>query len=274
MDAGCPSDATSGAVTSVFCILTPWYVVQASFFYLWGMPFCSVTYCRQAQCGREIRFCKHHEWWEAVSEEKSRSVPEFGANFPVVSFLPGKFPSHCGNSMSHLQKIIFLARKAWKLFQMAVAKVSEPPHLGSAEGGHPDLFRFPRFLPICSALRSLFSGMPWLFRFALISSDLFSEQIRTNQNPFCPPLWRVPESGLSEFIKLRASTLKVFRKVLPGMNVGQAQPSRDFESGISTENANVAPALAFDVCQSPIQNVPILCSRERERPLSKILTRK
>ena len=53
------------------------------------------------------------------------------------------------------------------------------PGLGSAERGPPDLFRFPRSLPICSDLRSLFSGM---FRFApicsgvsLICSDLFSE---------------------------------------------------------------------------------------------------
>ena len=53
------------------------------------------------------------------------------------------------------------------------------PNLGSAEGGHPDLFRFVFcYLPICS--------------------DLFSEQIRTNQNksgkplsadPFCKFPW-------------------------------------------------------------------------------------
>ena len=33
------------------------------------------------------------------------------------------------------------------------------PELGSVEGGHPDLFRFLRFLPICSDLRSLLSGI-------------------------------------------------------------------------------------------------------------------
>ena len=32
--------------------------------------------------------------------------------------------------------------------------------LGSAEGGHPDLFRFPGLLPNCSDFRSLFSGIP------------------------------------------------------------------------------------------------------------------
>ena len=67
--------------------------------------------------------------------------------------------------------------------------------MGSAEGGHPDLFRFPRFLRICSDLRSLLSGIPRFVpicsvRFALISSDCSdykSEQIRTDQgNPFLP----------------------------------------------------------------------------------------
>ena len=38
------------------------------------------------------------------------------------------------------------------------------PSLGSAEGGQPDLFRFPRSLPICSYLRSLFREYPDLFR--------------------------------------------------------------------------------------------------------------
>ena len=65
------------------------------------------------------------------------------------------------------------------------------PGLASAEGGYPDLFRFPRFLPICSDLRSLFSGMP---RFVPICSDLFRFVFRANQNksgkllssdPFC-----------------------------------------------------------------------------------------
>ena len=56
-----------------------------------------------------------------------------------------------------------------------------------------DLFRFPRFLPICSDFRSVFSGIP---RFAPICSDLLrflpiccfqKEQFRTNQgNPFLP----------------------------------------------------------------------------------------
>ena len=61
--------------------------------------------------------------------------------------------------------------------------------LGSPEGGHPDLFRFPRFssdlfwfallvcgnAPICSDLSQ------FVFRYFPICSTLFSEQIRTNQ---------------------------------------------------------------------------------------------
>ena len=60
------------------------------------------------------------------------------------------------------------------------------PDLGSAEGGHPDLFRVPRFLPICSNLRSLFSGFVPLCSELPICSDLLrflqivSEQIRAN----------------------------------------------------------------------------------------------
>ena len=63
--------------------------------------------------------------------------------------------------------------------------------LGSPEGGHPDLFRFPRFLPICPDLRSFFSGMP---RFVPISADLFSEQIGTNQGipPSADPFGNSP----------------------------------------------------------------------------------
>ena len=71
---------------------------------------------------------------------------------------------------------------------------SEPPIWGRQNGVTPmcsDLFDFPRFLPICSDLRSLFSGIPRfvlicsdLLRFLPICSDLF---FRTDQgNPFLP----------------------------------------------------------------------------------------
>ena len=91
--------------------------------------------------------------------------------------------------------------------------------MGSARESHPDLFRCPRSLPICSDLRSLFwrklfrfapfsselfrfallsnclRENPDLFRVAPFSSDLFSTQIRTNKSgkplsadPFCKSL--------------------------------------------------------------------------------------
>ena len=53
--------------------------------------------------------------------------------------------------------------------------------MGSGEGGHPDLFRCPRFLRICSDLRSLFSGMRHADLFRLVS-DFFQFVFRTNQN--------------------------------------------------------------------------------------------
>ena len=63
------------------------------------------------------------------------------------------------------------------------------PCLGSREGGHLDLFRFVRFLSICSDLRCLFSEIP---RFVPICSDFFrSVPIRGHQrnslspDPFC-----------------------------------------------------------------------------------------
>ena len=81
---------------------------------------------------------------------------------------------------------------------------SEPPIWGQQKGVTPicsDLFRFARFLPICSDLRSLFSGMPRflpicsdLLRFLPICSDLFSEQIR--ETPFCRPLLQIPRQNL------------------------------------------------------------------------------
>ena len=60
------------------------------------------------------------------------------------------------------------------------------PDLGLADRGHPDLFRFPRSLPICSEFRSLFRACTDLFRFAPISSDLFSEKVMETR--FCRPL--------------------------------------------------------------------------------------
>ena len=65
------------------------------------------------------------------------------------------------------------------------------PNLGSQERGHLDLFQFPHILPICSDLRSLFSGMP---RFVPTCSNFFwfvFRTIRTNSaDSFCKsPNW-------------------------------------------------------------------------------------
>ena len=60
------------------------------------------------------------------------------------------------------------------------AAESEPPVWGRAEGGHPDLFRFPLFLPFCSDLHFLFAGIS---RFVPICSGVC---FRTNQNPDLP----------------------------------------------------------------------------------------
>ena len=68
------------------------------------------------------------------------------------------------------------------------------PGLGSAEGGHPDLFRFVPISPFSSDLFRfallVFGNTPIcsdLFRFAPFSSDLFRFVFRTNQgNPFLP----------------------------------------------------------------------------------------
>ena len=84
---------------------------------------------------------------------------------------------------------------------LGVLNQRKAPTLGSAERLHADLFRFPRFLPICSDLRSIlvFGNTPIcsdLFRFAPIASDLFSEQIR--ETPFCQPLLQVSDQRKAE----------------------------------------------------------------------------
>ena len=79
-----------------------------------------------------------------------------------------------------------LAMYTAPIFKMTL-QIGAPDDLGSAEGDHPDLFRFPRFLPICSDLRSLFPGMP---RFVPICSVFFQfvPAFRTNQNKLGKPL--------------------------------------------------------------------------------------
>ena len=77
------------------------------------------------------------------------------------------------------------------------------PALGSAERGHPDFFRFVPISPFSSDLfrfAVLVFGNALicsdLFRFLPICSDLFSEQIRTNQgNPFLPTPFANPREN-------------------------------------------------------------------------------
>ena len=85
-------------------------------------------------------------------------------------------------------------------FLLARAIWNEAPDLGSAEGDHPDLFRFVPISPFSSDLRSLFSGVPRFvpicsvfFRFVPLCFQNKSEQIR--ETPFCPPLLQIPHIG-------------------------------------------------------------------------------
>ena len=71
----------------------------------------------------------------------------------------------------------------------------DSPDLGSAEGGHPILFRFVPISPFSSDLFRfaflVFGNTPIcsdLFRFAPFSSDLFRFVFRTNQNKSGKPL--------------------------------------------------------------------------------------
>ena len=65
--------------------------------------------------------------------------------------------------------------------------------MGSAEGDHPDLFRFVPISPFSSdlfrfAFLNCFQECPDLFRFVPFSSDLFRFVFRTNQNKSGKPL--------------------------------------------------------------------------------------
>ena len=65
------------------------------------------------------------------------------------------------------------------------------PGLGSAERGHPNLFRFPRFLRFVPIWAPCFGNTPIcsdLFRFLPICSVFFRFVFRTNQNTSGKPL--------------------------------------------------------------------------------------
>ena len=89
--------------------------------------------------------------------------------------------------------------------------------MGSAEGGHPDLFRFPHFLLICVPCFQY----PDLFCFAPLSSDSFSEQIR--ENPLLPtPFLQVPNPPS------QCPPLQDICGVLPQSPLHLWQPPRSF----------------------------------------------
>ena len=123
---------------------------------------------------------------------------------------------HCSGNLSGSECEHFRLHgiSCWLAFE--ITSMFGAPTLGSAERGHPDLFRFVPFssdlfrfallvfgnTPICSDL----------FRFAPICSICFqnkSEYIR--ETPFCRPLLQVPDMCNLSHINLAAC-----RRVLPG----------------------------------------------------------
>ena len=90
------------------------------------------------------------------------------------------------------------------------------PHiLGSAEGGYPDLFRFPRFIPICAPC---FWEYTDLLRFLPICFQNTSEQI--GPTPFLQP-------SLRTLGTLKVTTLR--RSARSGENRRRdCRESRDF----------------------------------------------
>ena len=129
---------------------------------------------------------------------KGRSLATFSGKPRIGA--PKRVPKQTGTKMSSFQN-------SKKLDILMPIRFDTPlvgaPGLGSAEGGYPDLFRFPRFLPICSDLRSLFSGIPRFvpicsvfFRFVPICFQNKPEQIR--ESPFCRPLLQIPDLGAAK----------------------------------------------------------------------------
>ena len=102
----------------------------------------------------------------------------------------------------------------------------QTPLFGVTRKGHPDLFRFPRFLPICSDLRFLFfRGCPDLFRFAPFCFQNKSEQIR--ETPFCRPLLQIPDLCaifFADFLSLPRFRARRALETLCG--AGQSQDQR------------------------------------------------
>ena len=98
----------------------------------------------------------------------------------------------------------------WIQFQMPQQSAPNlgAPWFGVGRRGSPRFVPLSLFLPICSDLRFLFTGIPRfvpicsdLLRFLPICSELFSEQIRTNQgNPFLPTLCKSSKIADRQFL--------------------------------------------------------------------------
>ena len=84
--------------------------------------------------------------------------------------------------------------------RVSLGPQSEPQIWGHQKRVTLDLFRFFRFLPICSGPCFLFSGMPIvpICSVNVKSPDLFvSEQIRTiKETPLCLPLSQLPDTNV------------------------------------------------------------------------------
>ena len=112
--------------------------------------------------------------WEMRSREVTGEInqhPNLPWNFITHAFLdPSAFPE--------------LSYDPWACTQL------EPPVWGRQKGVTPICSDFPFFLLILFrfAFLKLFTGIPHLFRFALISSDLFRFVFRTSQNKSGKPL--------------------------------------------------------------------------------------
>ena len=113
------------------------------------------------------------------------------------------------------------------------------PNLGSAEGGHPDWFRF---LPICFDLRSWFSGIPPCVPICSGLLHFFrSVRCRTNQNksgkplsadPFCKSLILVASID-THIAKLQARWFRalIFLRVFSSTNRETPPPQKTYNKG-------------------------------------------
>ena len=142
--------------------------------------------------------------------------------------------------------------------------------MGSPEGGHPDLFRFPRFLLICSVFFrfvpicvACFREYPDLFRFAPISSDLFRFVFRTNQgNPFLPTPIATPRTRKEPYKK---NFEMMFRQ----------EGWREEQDGLEEERERAGIDISWRVVASPgiILHIKFYLTPNRNRQQSSPITK-